>query len=138
MNNVFANLNWLGVFLAFVVYFILGALWFTLFFTRSYRISLGRANETLKNNAPIFIAGPAVCSLVITIASAVLMNALDIRTLSEALTFAGIAGFGYLFANTVNIAINPNIPRPILYGIITGSYHLSGMVIVSTLLFFTR
>ncbi|WP_217603409.1 DUF1761 domain-containing protein [Chitinophaga sp. GbtcB8] len=134
MISQLANLNWVSVSLAFVVYFLLGALWFTLLFTKQYKISLGRENETLQNNAPIFIVGPALCSLVITIVSAVLIYALNIRHLADALEFAIVIGIGYLFANTVNIAINPNIPRPILYGIITGTYHLLGIVIVSIIL----
>ena len=128
-----ANLNWISVLVAFVVYFLLGALWFTLFFSKQYKISLGRENETLQNK-PIFIVGPALCSLVITVASAVLIYALNISSFGDALKFSLLVGIGYLFANTVNIAINPNIPRPILYGIISGAYHLVGILIVSIIL----
>ncbi len=133
MINQFANLNWISVLIAFVAYFLLGALWFTLFFSKSYKISLGKANETLPNK-PIFIIGPALCCLVITMASAILIYALGIETLSGTIEFAGIVGVGFLVANTVNIAINPNIPRPILYGVISGAYHLVGIVTVSVIL----
>jgi len=134
MISQLANLNWISVSVAFVAYFLLGALWFTLLFHKQYKISLGRENETLQNNAPIFIVGPALCSLAITIVSAVLIYSLNIQHLAGALEFAIVIGIGYLFANTVNIAINPNMPRPILYGIITGSYHLLGILIVSIIL----
>jgi len=133
MINQLANLNWISVLLAFVPYFFLGALWFTLLFSKPYKISLGRDNETLPNK-PIFIVGPALCSLVITIASASLIYALNINSFGGALEFSLVIGIGYLVANTVNIAINPNIPRPILYGIISGSYHLVGIIIVSIIL----
>ncbi|MCD0465402.1 DUF1761 domain-containing protein [Flavobacterium sp. ENC] len=133
MMNQLQNLNWISVLLAFVAYFLLGAFWFTAFFSEPYKISLGRKNEILENK-PIFIMGPAVCSLIITIATAVLIYALQIETLSSAWEFSLFIGIGYLFANTVNIAINPNIPRPILYGIITGTYHLIGILIVSIIL----
>jgi hypothetical protein len=133
MISQLANLNWVSVLLAFAAYFLLGALWFTLLFSKQYKISLGRKNETLPN-APIFIVGPALCSLVITIVSAVLIYTLNIQYWKDALEFSIVVGIGYLFANTVNIAINPNIPRPILYGIITGTYHLLGMLIVSIIL----
>ncbi|SHM14229.1 DUF1761 domain-containing protein [Chitinophaga sp. CF418] len=133
MISQLANLNWISVLVAFVGYFLLGALWFTLFFSKQYRISLGRENETLQNK-PIFIVGPALCSLVITVASAVLIYALHIDSLGDALKFSLLVGIGYLFANTVNIAINPNIPRPILYGIISGTYHLVGILFVSIIL----
>ena len=102
-------------------------------FSKPYKISLGREGETLPNK-PIFIIGPAICSLVITTASAVLIYALGIESYSQAIEFAFIVGIGYLVANTVNIAINPNIPKPILYGIISGLYHLVGIVMVSIIL----
>jgi hypothetical protein len=133
MISQLLNLNWVGVLLAFVAYFFLGALWFTAFFNKPYRISLGRGDEKLPNK-PIFIVGPALCSLVITIGTAVLIRALNVSSFGGALEFSLLVGIGYLVANTVNIAINPNIPRPILYGIISGSYHLVGISIVSLIL----
>lgn len=133
MISQLANLNWISVLLAFVLYFVLGGLWFTLFFRRWYKISLGKDGETLPATL-IFIVGPALCCLVITIASAVLIYALNVSSIGRAVEFAIFIGIGYLVANTVNIAINPNIPRPILYGIISGAYHLVGISMVSIIL----
>jgi len=134
MINQFANLNWISVLVAFVAYFVLGALWFTLLFKKQYAISLGKENQLPEKPAPIFIIGPALCSLVITIANAILFYALDIQSFSTALEFSFVVGIGYLVANTVNIAINPNIPNPIHYGVISGSYHLTGIIIVNIIL----
>lgn len=134
MFNVLADISWLSVFLAFVPYFLLGALWFTLFFPRQYRISLGKENEAAQKPAPIFIIGPALCCLVITVATAILIYALKIDSHENAVTLAAIIGLGYLVSNTVNIAINPNIPRPLLYGLISGSYHFVGIMIVCMIL----
>ena len=136
MIQAILSLNWFGVLLAYVPYFLLGALWFTVLFKKQYAISLGRENEQQQNLAPIFIVGPALCMLVITLTSALLLNALAINSYQGALLFGLIVGVGYLVANTVNIAINPNIPRPLLYGAISGAYHLVGIVIVSLMLVF--
>jgi hypothetical protein len=133
MINQFENLNWMSVLIAFIAYFALGALWFTLFFSKPYKVSLGKAGQTLPNK-PVFIIGPALCSLVITTASAMLLYALGIQSVGGAIKFALLIGVGFLVANTVNIAINPNIPKPILYGIISGAYHLVGILIVSIIL----
>ncbi|MCG2614651.1 DUF1761 domain-containing protein [Terrimonas sp. NA20] len=138
MTGHLSNLHWISILIAFVVYAALGALWFTVFFSRQYKISLGRKDEVLQNKAPIFIVGPMICSLLIIIATAILINALQVHTIDGALFFAFVAGIGYLFANTVNIAINPNMPNPIRYGIITGTYHLAGMVIASIILTFIK
>ncbi|MHB9147174.1 MAG: DUF1761 domain-containing protein [Candidatus Amoebophilus sp.] len=134
MINLFSAINWISVLIAFVAYFLLGALWFTLLFKKQYANSLGKKNDTLKNSSPIFFIGPAVCSLIITITSAILIDALGIDSYGKAIEFAFIIGIGYLFTNTVNIAINPNIPKPILYGIISGMFHLIGILIVSVVI----
>lgn len=134
MINLLTDINWVSIAVAFMAYFFLGALWFTALFGKQYRASLGRENDRPQKPAPIFIIGPAICSLVITIAHSTLMHALNIQSYAVALEFAVIVGIGYLVANTVNIAINPNMPRPIFYGVISGAYHLVGIVMVSMIL----
>jgi hypothetical protein len=59
---------------------------------------------------------------------------LQIQTIAAAVELSLVIGVGYLVANTFNIAINPNIPNPIQYGIITGSYHLIGITMASVIL----
>jgi uncharacterized membrane protein len=135
MTTLISSINWVSVLIAFFAYFILGALWFTLFFKKPYLISLGKENEPQQKPALIFIIGPAICSLVITIATAILMHAININSYQSAIEFALIVGIGYLVANTVNIAINPNIPKPLFYGLISGAYHLVGITIVCVVLY---
>ena len=134
MFDVLTTINWLSVGVAFVAYFLLGPLWYVLLFPKQYRISLGRQPDEPQNPDPLYIVGPAVCALIITIASAVFFYALNVASYGNALALALLVGTGYLVANTVNVAINPNIPRPFLYGSITGSYHLMGMVLVNLIL----
>jgi hypothetical protein len=135
MFNVLATINWLSVLLAFLGYFFLGALWYLFLFPKPYRISLGRDPEINASLAPIYIIGPGVCALIVTVTCAILMYALNISSYGQAIQFALIVGIGYLFTNTVNIGINPNIPKQFLYGMITGMYHLVGIVIVNMVLF---
>ena len=130
----FSSLPWLGISLAFAAYFVLGGLWFTVLFKRQYAYSLGKTVDGLQNDAAIFMVGPAVCSLIITFTTAVLLQALGISTYGQALTFALLIGVGYLVANTVNIAINPNMPRPLLYASISGAFHLTGIMLVVLIL----
>ena len=111
----------------------LGALWFTLLFKKQYLISLEKENEPEQKPASIFIIGQAVCTLAITMT--ILMNTLKTDSYQSTIELALIIGIGYMVANTVNIAINPNISRPILYGVISGSYHLIGILIVCIVLY---
>lgn len=134
MIQFLSAINWLGVLAAFVAYSVLGALWFTLFFKKQYARSLGKEHQKLENSTPIFFIGPMICSLLITITSALLMHVLEINSYAKGIEFALIIGVGYLFSNTVNIAINPNMPKPIPYGMISGFFHLVGILIVCTIL----
>jgi hypothetical protein len=129
-----SNLNGWAVLVAFLPYTVLGALWFTLFFIKPYKAALGKANQDLNNKAPIYIVGPMFCTIVVTLATAILIQALQIQTIAAAVELSLVIGVGYLVANTFNIAINPNIPNPIQYGIITGSYHLIGITMASVIL----
>lgn len=134
MIQFISAINWLSVVVALVAYSVLGALWFTLLFKKQYAKSLGKEGEDLQNSTPIFYIGPMICCLLIIVASALLIHALGIHTLAGGIEFALIVGVGYLFSNTVNIAINPNMPKPIPYGIISGMFHLVGILIVCTIL----
>jgi hypothetical protein len=134
MFDVLGQLNWIAVLVGWLAFTLLGGVWFTLVVPKAYNISLGRPKDAEPSKAPIFFIGPAACVLVITIATAILMHALNIVTYGDALLFALIAGIGYLVANTTNIAINPNFPRPLLYALLSGVWNLAGIAIVSVLI----
>ncbi|GLU49100.1 DUF1761 domain-containing protein [Nocardiopsis ansamitocini] len=134
MFNVVGDVNWIGVLVAFLAFSVLGALWFALLFTKAYNVSLGRDASAKQEGSALFYAGPPLASLVITITSAVLMAALGVDSYPDALLFGLIVGAGYLVANTVTIAINPNFPRPLFYSLISGAYNLLGSVLVSAVL----
>lgn len=134
MFNVLGSINWLSVLVAFIVYFMLGALWYMRLFPQLYKVSLVKANEVLQNQSSLYVVGPAVCVLIVVVASAVLMHALGIDSCGNAMLFALLVGLGFLVANTTNIAINPNIPRPFLYSAITSAYHLVGITLTCLIL----
>jgi len=129
MTNILSSFSWLGIVLAFIAYSIIGAVWFTALFRKAYLAALGRPLDEPQSKDPIYFVGPMLCNLVVILTSAVLMHQLSITSVGAAFTFALVAGFGYLVTNTVNIAINPNIPHPIRYGIISGGCHLVAMVV---------
>ncbi|MCW7491097.1 DUF1761 domain-containing protein [Leptospira sp. 2 VSF19] len=134
MLEIFFSLNWINVFLALFLYSFLGFIWFTILFKKQYRISLGKENDTEPPLAMIFVLGPMLCTLVIIITTAILFSRLEIEKSTDALVWGSFIGIGFLSANTFNIAINPNIPKPILYGAISSAYHLVGINVASLLL----
>ncbi|ANY65524.1 hypothetical protein BBD42_02865 [Paenibacillus sp. BIHB 4019] len=133
MFNVLLEINWIAVLLAVLATSILGGVWFTIFFGKAYAFALGKEGTPREKPAPLFIAGPFVCGLATTVTMAILIYAFDIESMVNALIFGGIVGVGLLASTTVNTAINPNMPRPLLYGLISGSYFLLTGLIISVI-----
>ncbi|MGI9650855.1 DUF1761 domain-containing protein [Chryseobacterium sp. RLHN22] len=130
MIKQLTNLNWLSILVAFIPYFILGYLWFEVFFKKQYYIALGKDLPTTPQKpAPIFIVGPMITTLVTVIASAILIYILDLQRYNQVLGYSLFLGLGFLVSNTINIAINPNMPKPLYYGFLVGIYHLIGFTI---------
>lgn len=130
----FASLNWLAVLVAFVAASALGALYFTVIIAKPYVVALGRQGAERPKGTLASGLGPIVCSLVVILTSAVLLRALDVTSLADGVVFGLIVGIGYLAAMTFQIAINPNFPRPILYGLINAPYFVVTSVITSGIL----
>ncbi|MEV6347577.1 DUF1761 domain-containing protein [Actinoplanes sp. NPDC051851] len=130
MNDV----NWLGIPVALIAVTLLGGVWFAVLFPRAYNVSLGHAPDATRKPTPLFLAGPPATSLVITLTSAVLLAALKIDTYGPALLFGLLTGVGYLSANTLTIAINPNFPHPLRYATISAGYNILSAVLISLIL----
>jgi hypothetical protein len=131
--NQLSNVNLFAILVAFFVFFMLGYVWYQLLFVKAYKVALGKENEELPKKS-VYIIGPAVCCIIYILTSAILIYALNITSLWTALEFALVVGIGYLVTNTTNIAINPNIPKPFLYSLISGGYFLLSIILVSFIL----
>lgn len=134
MLNTFGDISWLGIFAATIASFLLGGVWFTALFGRTYASALGREHDPSAKPTPLLIIGPAVWSLITAIVTAIMMRALQIETIGQAIELGLLIGLGYLAATTINTGINPNIPRPLLYGLVSGTYHLAVGLIIAVVL----
>jgi len=134
MFNVLTEINWLAVIASTVVFAVVGGLYFSAVVAKPYRVALGNETRELPKPGPIFIVGPLVASLIIVMTSAVLLRALAVESLVDGVVFGLIVGIGYLVAQTFTIAINPNFPRPILYGLINAPYFIFCTLAASVIL----
>ena len=134
MFAVITEINWLAVVASVIVFAVLGGLYFTVIVAKPYRVALGNENRELLKPGPIFIVGPMIASLVVVVTSALLLRALSIDSLADGVAFGLIVSIGYLVAQTFTIAINPNFPRPILYGLINAPYFIVCTVVASIIL----
>lgn len=129
MLDQLAQINWLAILAATVANAMLGAAWFMGIVGKRYAIALGRTDLGDQKPSALAIVGPMACGLVVTVTDAVLLRSLGITTYGATLWFGALTGAGYLVAQTVNIAINPNIPRPFYYSALNAPYFLLGNLV---------
>ncbi|WP_045742782.1 DUF1761 domain-containing protein [Actinoplanes rectilineatus] len=134
MFTVLTDINWLSVLLAAIASFAVAGLYFTKIIAKAYVVALGRENAPAPASSPVTNLGPLVCVLVTTITSAVLIEALDITGIGDAVVFGLIVGVGYLTAMTFQIAINPNFPRPLFYGAINAPFFIVTSVLTASII----
>jgi hypothetical protein len=134
MFNVLAEINWFAVIVSTVVFAVLGGLYFSVIVGTPYKVALGNENRELPKPGPLFIAGPLVASLLVVITTAILLRALEVVSLGDGIVFGLIVSIGYLVAQTLNIAINPNFPRPLLYTLINAPYFTVCTVVAAVIL----
>ena len=131
MITAFAHVNWLAVAASTVLLAGLGALYFMVLVPRQYLRVLGREHTAAHEQSIAASITPLVCVFTTVLTSSVLMAALAITTVTDALAFGLLVGIGYLLAMTFNIANNPNFPHPIRYGLLNAPYFLTGSLITS-------
>ncbi len=129
MIKYISKINWLAVLLSLLFYSFFGWLWFTVLFPNQYASTLDKLGLLPAKPDPIYFYGPPLTILPTIITTALLMVVLNINTRKAAIEFALVIGFGFLVANTFDIAINPNIPHPMAYGIIVGGFQLISMLV---------
>lgn len=134
MFNVLADINWLGFVIALVVSVVFAGVWYAVVIAKPYLVALGREAEPAPQNDLIRNLGPLVCTVIVTLTTAVMVEALDIASTADAIAFGLIVGVGYLSAMTFQIALNPNFPRPLYYGLLNAPYFIISAVTTSVIM----
>lgn len=134
MFDVLSDVDWLAVLLAAVAATVLAGVYFALIVPKQYVAALGRQDMPAAEQTLVGKVGPAVCIVVTTITSALLIEALDVGSTADALAFGAIVGIGYLTAMAFQIAINPSFPRPLYYGLLNAPYFILSSVLTSVIL----
>jgi len=129
-----SKINWLAVLLSLVFYSFFGWLWFIVLFPNQYASTLDKLGMLPAKPDPIYFYGPALTMLPTIITTALLMVVLNINTRKAAIELALVIGLGFLVANTFNIAINPNIPHPMAYGLLVGGFQLISILVSCVIL----
>lgn len=135
--SALVDVNWLAAIAAAVIYYALGAGWYSrLFLGRRWMRSVGW-DETA-NPPPMTAAayiGPLIGYLLVAGAIGALLVATDTSSFSGALALGVIVGIGVSAALFyVTAAFDPKRPRPMLWFLITSGYHFVGILITAVLM----
>lgn len=122
MFNVLTDISWVAFAISAVASIVLAGLWFAVLIAKPYVVALGREDAGAPPQDAVRAIGPLVCILVTTLTTAVLVEALDLTSVGDAVAFGLVVGVGYLAAMTFQIALNPNFPRPVFYGVVNAPY----------------
>ena len=134
--DVLSELNWLAVLVGAVIYFVLGALWYSpMLFARPWQRSIGWDPErTPPQMSPTSYIIPFLAYVVMAIAVGMLAKATGSDDVTEGLILGLVVGVGLSLAHTlVDATFDPNRPEPWVWFAINGAYHTIGLVIVSVI-----
>lgn len=134
--DLLGQLNWLAVIAGAVIYFAIGALWYSpVLFGKAWQRSIGwDAERTPPQMSPATYVVPLVAFVVMAIATGLIARAIGSQGLGDGLMLGIVIGVGYAAAHTlVDATFDPLKPAPWTWFAINASYHALGLIIVAVL-----
>ena len=127
------DLNWLAVVVAAVVYFALGALWYSpVLFAKPWMAAAGVDPQRADTNYAVLFGGSFLGYLVISIGLGLFVRALGATTIGDGLEIGLIAGIA--FSATTTAINNAYEGRPLALFLINAGYNILGFGIAGALL----
>ena len=131
-----SGLNWLAVLVGAVIYFALGALWYSpVLFMRPWQRSIGwDADRTPPQQSVTTYIVPFLAYVVMAVAVGLLAEATGSDNAGEGIVLGLVIGVGLSLMHTlVDAAVDPNKPEPWTWFAINGAYHTIGLIIVAVI-----
>ncbi len=133
----FGAINWLAVIVGTLIYFGLGALWYSPpLFARPWQAAIGWDDSRPQPQTnPLTYVVPLILYLVAAVATAVLAGPMGVDTLGEGITLGLVTGLGFALPMVgVEATFDPNKPKPLQWFLITVAYHLIGFLILAVVI----
>jgi hypothetical protein len=134
--DTLGQLNWLAVIVGGIIYFALGALWYSnVLFARPWQRAIGwDATQQPPQLNPLTYVVPGLAYIVMAVATGMIAKATGTDTLGEGIALGLIIGVGYALASSLVAAFfTPNRPQPMVLFAITGAYNLIGFLIMAVI-----
>ena len=118
------DLSWWAVLISGLVYFALGGFWFARpFFGRAWEAAQGFERPAGFRLTAAYYVVPLIGSVVVAVVVRLAVGWLGAASVGEAVLVGATVGCAAVAVSLTN-AIVPRFPRPIVFGMITGGYHL--------------
>ena len=127
-------LNWLAVIAGGVVYFVLGALWYSpILFGRAWQAAIGwDPDRAPPQMSPTSYVVPLIGYLGMSVAVGFLAAGSATDTIGEGVTLGVVVAIGLSLMQTlVSATFDPNLKRKWTWFWITGSYNAVGLMVVA-------
>ena len=123
------ELSILGVILASLAFFFIGALWYTILFGKAWRAEMGIADEDVGSPQPLLFIGSVICGLVIAVTLGLLIGD---RGVGCGLKVGAGTGFGIGAAVMAQNAIYES--RSVRFWAINSAYVVIGLAAMGAIL----
>lgn len=132
--HFFTHLNYLAILTGTVVYFILGAVWYSklMFSTKWGELNKLEMTEDSKKMMPMMMVISFVMMLIATLGLAILMYLLGIEGIEGGVKLGLLCGLCFSAATMVTNYVY--VRKPMALYFIDGGYHVVGFVVASIIL----
>jgi hypothetical protein len=130
-----ANLNYLHIAVAALVYFILGSLWYSVFFGKVWMQLLGISGpptEEDRKGMPMMFGKTFVLNFIIVLSTAVVIYFVKPVTLLAAIKTGGLLGVGFVFTTCAMGYMYTK--RPFKLTLIDSGYHIVAIIVAAIIL----
>ncbi len=133
MPELFSSLNWISVIVATLVYFVLGAIWYSPVLFGNIWMKLRDLNpETMEQPNPIIYLYSFILQFIAVVSLALFITALGVDSAGNGALIGFGAGAGFVFSLAGTTGIFTEIPMKLHF--LDNGYHVVGLVLAGLVL----
>ncbi|MGH2634981.1 MAG: DUF1761 domain-containing protein [Actinomycetota bacterium] len=134
--DTLGELNWLAVIVAAIAYFVLGSIWYAPpVLGRAWIESSGIQMPEGQRPSPAIYLSPLLTCFVAAVATGMLVVGTRSNELTEGIQLGVVLGVGYALSITILGGIfETGKPKPMVSALISGGYHLVGLLITAMII----
>lgn len=133
MSDLLTSLNWLSIVVATVVYFVLGALWYSpVLFANVWMKLRNVSEEDIGEPNPIIFLYSFILQFIAVLSLALFITALGVNTAGNGALIGFGAGAGFVFTLAGTTGIFSEVPMKLHF--LDNGYHVIGLVLAGLIL----